>query len=216
MSPNTPPYEWQCVTERGPFAGRDGAGALVYKDRMWLLGGWNPRDKLNFPQVCNSEVWCSRDGREWREVCPEAPWEGRHTAGYVVHDGRMWIVGGDCHQGHYQPDVWCSADGVEWEQRTASAPWGQRVLHYAAACAGKIWVMGGQTLPQFAAEEEIFYNDVWNSADGKNWVRVAESAPWTPRGMIGHSAVLDERIWILGGGTYDISVLERGDGVFEV
>lgn len=203
MPPNTPPYEWQCVTERAAFAGRDGAGALVYKDQMWLLGGWNPQDKLNFPQVCNSEVWCSRDGREWREVCSEAPWEGRHTAGYVVHDERMWIVGGDCNQGHYQPDVWCSADGVEWEQRTASAPWGQRVLHCTAACAGKIWVMGGQTLPQFAAEEEIFYNDVWNSADGKNWVRVSERAPWTPRGMIGHSAVLAERIWILGGGTYD-------------
>ena len=26
MPPNTPPYEWQCVTERAAFAGRDGDG----------------------------------------------------------------------------------------------------------------------------------------------------------------------------------------------
>ena len=43
-------YEWICVTEQAAFAGRDGAGALVFKDRMWLLGGWNPGDKVNFPR----------------------------------------------------------------------------------------------------------------------------------------------------------------------
>ena len=45
----------------------------------------------------------------------EAPWEGRHTAGYAEFDGRMWIVGGDVQQGHYQSDVWSSADGVDWD-----------------------------------------------------------------------------------------------------
>ena len=30
----------------------------------------------------------------------------------MVADGRMWIVGGDCNQGHYQNDVWSSADGT--------------------------------------------------------------------------------------------------------
>ena len=102
-------YEWVCVTEDAAFAGRDGAGALVFQDKMWLLGGWNPRDKVNFPIICNSEVWSSVDGLTWIEVNEEAPWEGRHTAGYAVHDGRMWIVGGDCNQGHYQNDVWRSS-----------------------------------------------------------------------------------------------------------
>ena len=31
-------YKWHCITERAPFAPRDGAGALVYDGRMWLLG----------------------------------------------------------------------------------------------------------------------------------------------------------------------------------
>jgi hypothetical protein len=152
----SPEYEWKCITEQAAFAGRDGAGALVFKDQMWLLGGWNPNDKVNFPRICNSEVWCSRDGEEWIEVCEEAPWEGRHTAGYVVCDERMWIVGGDCNQGHYQPDVWSSTDGVAWQQVTDRAPWGQRVLHYTAAFDGKIWVMGGKPYRNLPARRRSF------------------------------------------------------------
>jgi hypothetical protein len=80
------------------------------------LGGWNPKDKVNFPSICNSEVWSSEDGLNWTLEIKEAPWEGRHTAGYVVHDQKMWIVGGDCIQGRYQPDVWCSENGKDWER----------------------------------------------------------------------------------------------------
>ena len=159
-------YEWQCVTEEAVFAARDGAGALVFNDKMWLLGGWNPRDKVHFPQICNSEVWSSDDGSTWTPENSQAPWEGRHTAGYVVHDGRMWIVGGDCNQGHYQNDVWSSADGVHWVLVNDRVPWASRALHYTLAFDSRIWVMGGQTMPDFAGGDEIFYNDVWRSEDG--------------------------------------------------
>ncbi|MDE0332990.1 MAG: galactose oxidase [Nitrospinae bacterium] len=196
-------YEWNCVTENAAFAARDGAGALVFQDKMWLLGGWNPGDKVHFPLICNSEVWSSADGIAWTLENPQAPWEGRHTAGYVVHNGRMWIVGGDCNQGHYQNDVWSSADGIHWELANDHVPWAPRVLHYTLAFDGRIWVMGGQTIPNFADADEVFHNDVWSSDDGVNWTQVTENAPWVPRGMIGGAAVHDNRMWILGGGTYD-------------
>ncbi len=199
----TPQYRWTKVTGRAAFAPRDGAGALVFKGRMWLLGGWNPRDRKHFPKICNSEVWSSTDGAMWNLEVLQAPWEGRHTAGYVVHRDRMWVVGGDANQGHYQDNVWNSADGKKWTKVTDKAPWGPRVLHYTATFDNKIWVTGGQTLPQFAPAVESFYSDVWNSADGKKWTKVTDKAPWGPRGMIGGSAVLKGRIWILGGGVYD-------------
>jgi hypothetical protein len=171
---------------------------------MWLLGGWNPKDKVNFPHICNSEVWSSSDGRDWRLELLQAPWEGRHTAGYAVHDEKIWIVGGDANQRHYQNDVWSSEDGVNWKLVNDRVPWGDRVLHVTLVHDGKIWVMGGQTILQFApAAEEVFYNDVWNSSDGVSWTRVTQSAAWSPRGMIGGGAVFNGRMWILGGGTYD-------------
>lgn len=209
-------YEWIRVTNKAEFAPRDGAGALVFKDRMWLLGGWNPSDPLNFPRKCSNDVWSSANGAEWSRVRPNtygtdrfdpnAEWEGRHTAGYAVLNGKMWIIGGDPLQGHYQYDVWNSEDGKNWRRvnKDHDVPWGPRILNYTVTFQNKIWVMGGQTTPQFAPADELFYDDVWNTADGVHWNKVEPKRPhWPPRGMIGGSVVFNGRIWILGGGTYD-------------
>ena len=212
-SAGAPGYRWVEVTATAAYAARDGAGALVFDNRMWLLGGWNPGDKAHFPRVCNNEVWSSLDGAIWSlekpntflddSFDPSLDWEGRHTAGYVVHDERMWIVGGDAVQGHYQHDVWCSGDGRRWKRVNDghNFPWAPRALHYTLAFADKIWVMGGQTLPQFAQAEQRYYDDIWNSADGVNWERVMTPGEpsWPHRGMIGGSVVFQDRMWMVAG-----------------
>jgi len=231
-------YEWVNVTQDAAFPGRDGAGALVFDGKMWLIGGWNPADKVTNPihSDCNNEVWVSGDGKEWSLVKPNthlddgfdptSDWEARHTAGYVVYHDRMWIVGGDPLLGHYQYDVWNSVDGRTWNwvNQGQGVPWGPRALHYTVVFHDKIWVMGGQTLPQFAPEEERFYADLWTSTDGVNWSGVVPEGPcWSHRGMIGGSVVLGDRIWLLGGGVYETpersprqsfnEVWSTGDGI---
>jgi len=209
-------YRWVNVTNDAAYAARDGAGALVFQNKMWLIGGWNPEDKVHFPRICNNEVWSSTDGATWNLVKPNTfldakfdatkDWEGRHTAGYVVYKGKMWIVGGDMNQGHYHFDVWNSTDGQTWTyvNKDKPVPWWPRGLHYTVVFKDKIWVIGGQTVPQFAKSDEVFYRDIWNTTDGVNWQKVTPKEPyWPQRGMIGGSAVFKDRIWILGGGTYD-------------
>lgn len=202
MSNGATIYSWSPVTLSAAFAPRDGAGALCFDGRMWLLGGWNPGDKVHFPTTCNSEVWSSVDGKNWT-FHGQAPWEGRHTAGYAVHDGAMWVIGGDANQGHYQNDVWRSANGVDWEIVCEQVPWAPRALHHTVAFDGALWVMGGQTMPDFAGEQERFFADVWRSVDGVDWTCVCAQAPWPARGAIGAAAVYDDRIWLAGGGRYD-------------
>lgn len=214
----SPSYQWEPITAKAAFAPRDGAGALTFRGRMWLLGGWNPvpAQREFFPLICNNEVWSSTDGATWSLVKPNtfqdrsfdrtSDWEGRHTAGYVVYRDRMWIIGGDCNQRHYQNDVWNSADGHTWNHvnRGREVPWAPRALHYTVVHDDKIWVLGGQTMPEFAAGGEKFYRDAWTTTDGIEWLRVIPQEPcWSARGMIGGSAVMNGRIWILGGGTYD-------------
>lgn len=36
------PWKWIKVTGAAAWNPCDGSGALVYRDRLWLLGGWNP------------------------------------------------------------------------------------------------------------------------------------------------------------------------------
>jgi hypothetical protein len=211
-----PRYRWVNITKEAAFAPRDGAGALVFQGKMWLLGGWNPGDRKHFPRICNNEVWCSRDGRTWdlikrntfldHKFNPQADWEGRHTAGYVVFKDKMWIVGGDVNQGHYHHDVWSSDEGKIWElvNKGRKVPWGPRALHYTLAFKDRIWVMGGQTIPQIAPAKEVFYRDLWASDDGKEWEQIQPKEPlWPQRGMIGGSVVFKDRMWVIGGGTYD-------------
>lgn len=207
-------YQWVEVTAQAAFAPRDGAGALVFQDQMWFLGGWNPGDKTHFPRICNNEVWSSSDGLTWtlrkpntfvdNQFDPKSDWEGRHTAGYAVLHDKMWIVGGDANQKHYQNDVWNTSDGEKWNLVTDNVPWGPRALHYTVAYKDQLWVIGGQTMPGFGGGDETFYRDVWTSSDGKHWDELTPVEPcWTTRGMIGGAAVFQDRIWMLGGGTYD-------------
>lgn len=219
LGADEPTYEWELVTLTAPFAPRDGAGIVSYRGQMWLLGGWNPdpAQRKFFPRICNNEVWSSANGLDWTLVKPNtfidstfdstSDWEGRHTAGYAVYKDRMWIVGGDANQHHYQNDVWSSTDGKTWEfvSKGTEPPWAPRVLHYTVVHRDKLWVIGGQTMPGFApGAPEKFYRDIWTSTNGKDWEEVKPHEPyWSPRGMIGGAAVMNGRIWILGGGTYD-------------
>eukprot|EP01048_Picozoa_sp_COSAG05_P000101 COSAG05_NODE_3_length_51333_cov_129.132080_1_plen_354_part_00 len=188
---------------------------------MYLLGGWRPcaegdQSFVGTRWTVDAEVWRSQDGQAWECINHEAPWPGRHTAGYVVHDDKMWVVGGDIYCN--TDDVWSSHDGVEWECTCAAAPWGPgRLLHHTVAFNGYIFVIGGQRMPQFRKNtpnegkyvtapplDEKHYADVWRSADGKSWKCVCTDAPWGPRrSMIGGSAVKDGFIWLLGGGSYE-------------
>ncbi len=117
-------YSWSRISTSPPWGTRDGAGALVYGGKMWLIGGWNGD---RFPLTTANDVWSSTDGVNWSEEKPNtfldpetfdrsADWEGRHLGGYQVHDGKMWILGGDTTQGYYQTDVWNSVDGIHWSR----------------------------------------------------------------------------------------------------
>lgn len=178
------------------FLPRDGAGALAFDGKLWLLGGWNPSRQ----DATDSEIWSSSDGVEWTLIA-KAPWEGRHDAGYAVFGGRMWVVGGDPNRGHYQNDVWSSADGVNWTLATDAVPWRDRMGHHVLAFADRLWLMGGEQLTSTPGVS-IMFNDVYSSTDGANWQLVTPNAPWQGRSLICGRAVFRNRMWIMGGGSY--------------
>lgn len=197
-------HEWQLVNSNNTFVKRDGAGACVFKDTMYLLGGWNPLDSVNFPNLTNSEIWKSTDGNNWT-LAGNAPWESRHTFGTLVFNNKIWVLGGDQQQNHFQPDIWNSADGINWNLVDSAAPWGDRVTHISCVFNNKMWVMGGQKVvgPNINNTIDTVYNDVWNSVDGINWNKVTDSAGWAPRAQIEGYCVFNNKMWIFGGGTYN-------------
>lgn len=197
------------MTARAAFAPRDGAGALVFDDAMWLIGGWNPRDPIHFPRVCSNDVWRSTDGRDWSPVKSNAylddtfdtkqDWARRRTGGYAVHEHRMWLIGGDANQGYHQSDVWASADGRDWQCVLEEALWAPRgMVGGSVVYFGRLWILGGGTYETPDTPGRTFRNDVWSTSDGIHWSCHTAGAPWTPR-QYHQTAVFDDRMWVLAG-----------------
>ena len=141
-------------------------------------------------------MWYSTNGVNWARATDGAPWAGRYGHTSVVHDGKIWVLGG-YHGNTKYNDVWYSADGTSWTQAIANAPWAERSYHTSVVHDGKIWVIGGEGT--FPPAFSTYKNDVWYSANGVNWSRATAAAPWA--GRRSHSSVAyDGKIWVIGGG----------------
>lgn len=185
--------QWRKVEHLGTWAPRDGAGLLALGGALYMLGGW-----LHGPVT--NEVWRTFDLMQW-EFLGYAPWPARHAAAWLVHDNKLWVIGGDLYD-----DVWSSPDGLQWTREALAAPFGRRYTPNAASIGGQIVVYGGQDwLPIDWCHERPDCSarglrSVWTSGDGRQWTQATAQAPWEGRGLIHGSAVHDGRIWMIGGG----------------
>lgn len=190
---------WVKVTDQAAWQPRDSSGEVVYKDQLWILGGWF--DSFAAPP---RDVWSSPDGKNWQLVTKEAPWKHSDLGMTLVFQDKMWFLGGWYNgrlPGHSaSSEVWSSSDGKNWEQATAKAGWSPRLASAVVEFKGKMWVLGG-TENYYFGDDKSLKNDVWFSSDGKTWEQATASAPWSPRAY--HQAVvLGDKIYVMGGGNY--------------
>jgi hypothetical protein len=122
----------------------------------------------------------------------------------VVFRDRAWVMGGWFNgrlpDHSASNEVWSSVDGVAWEQATTAAGWSRRLAAGLVEHRDRLWILGG-TENYYFGDATSLKNDVWSSADGKDWKQEAPAAPWSPRAY--HQAVtFNDRIYVLGGGNY--------------
>jgi len=186
--------DWVCVNEQADWQARDSQGEFVYDGHLWILGGWftpdipNPRD-----------VWKSPDGRQWTRTVEVAPWEQSDLPASMVFEGRMWLMGGRSLPGTVCSNkVWSSIDGTEWVLETDDAGWSPRLGPGYAVFRDRMWILGG-TEDFYESNDETLRNDVWSSADGREWRLEQANAPWSKRAY-GQTVVFDDKLWHMGGG----------------
>jgi hypothetical protein len=185
------------TSERLPWQDRFAAASVVYDGRAWVFGGSGGGGGY-------ADVWSSSDGVDWVEVTSNPMWIERRGHSAVVFGNRIWLMGGNQSTTGYWGfnDVWHTTDGIDWTQTVPSDPariWPARFAHESVVFNGRIWVLGGRY-------GGSYFNDVWSSADGIDWVEETSDAPWSPRGYFA-TAVYDDRLWVIGG------VNESGGGI---
>lgn len=154
---------------------------VVFDEKMWAVKG---------------SVWNTDDGLKWTRVLDKTPFGARGYGETLVHNGKLWQLGSG-------NDVWNSSNGIDWTCVCKEAPYGARGAAAVVSYAGKLWLMGGSTPGTNTPPEKGYptwttHNDVWCSADGSNWIRVVEHAPWAPRLWFIAKEYAGE-IWMVGG-----------------
>lgn len=141
------------------------------------------------------DVWRSSDGINWELMTDDAPWEPRAGLSAEVVGEHIYVLGGSQNDDSsiigaggpariYYNDVWRSADGANWELMTDDAPWEPRAGGATVERDGLLYLFGGEdgfTCEPIPDCEPPYFNDVWVTADGADWVLVTESAGWSPR-----------------------------------
>lgn len=134
---------WDLATTDAGWSRRAHAQAVVFGDKLWLLGGglWHPQ------HVARNDVWCSGDGVRWTQVTDSAPWPPRLWFSALVYHDRLWVLGGWAKQHGNYNDVWWSADGESWTQMNSQVIWKSRHAQSAFVFEDKLWIAGGHAEP---------------------------------------------------------------------
>ena len=208
--------QWTEVNPDAEWAPRAGLQVVELHNAFYLMGGRTPIDPAIVPvpgaSVIWSDVWRSRDlGRSWqRLVQQDSPhhWPARAYFQAVTKGNAMYVLGGQNFNIIPNPgcaflppgvpcdlppvpasdffnDVWRSSNGRDWVCLTKNAGWQGRAGLSSVVLNDEIYVLGGSFNDDSAIiggpPARVYFNDVWKSRDGVNWVPVTTSAPWAPR-----------------------------------
>lgn len=171
---------WVLQTGAAPWSARKYFGAVTDgAEGIFIAGGLGGSDSGGF-----NDVWQSQDqGATWQAVLLAAPWNGRHSFGFVrapgglqegsiVETRSLYLLGG--FDGFAHHDVWLGTpDGIGWtlqrfthrresrydvvEERATWEP--RQSMGAVADATGRVKVFGGRL--DIEAAEGFFSREVW-------------------------------------------------------
>ena len=176
---------WSQATGRAGFSGRFGFEAIVFKGRLWVIGGSSTNmDYFN-------DIWYSEDGSAWTRATENPGFSPRRNHQVVEYKGQLWLFGGETGMYAYENDIWTSKDGVYWTEVETNESFPAQVNHRAAVFKGKIWIVGGYG-PDSSGRS------VWSSKDGKVWTEELSEAAFPARDA--HQLVaFKDKLWVIAG-----------------
>lgn len=101
---------WTQATEAAPWHPRLWFSSAVYRDRLWVLGGWSNNPSTNW-----HDVWFTQNGKDWKELKSDVIWKERHELSAFVFQDKLWVAGG-----HAQPlssEVWSLDLPPDWSTK---------------------------------------------------------------------------------------------------
>lgn len=149
--------DWVQETDAAPYLARVGFEAIVFDDKIFILGGL-----LGTTFEVKADVWYSTDGKNWTQTQQEGGiFAARANFNSTVFNGKIWLTGGffenenALEEIHYT-DFWSSSDGTLWKREAADAGYGTRSFSTLVSNHEYMLLIGGG---QIGGGNK--FNDVW-------------------------------------------------------
>lgn len=180
--------DWTLVTDKAPWKNRRSVTTAVFKNKLWLMGGWDQYDYRY-----DNKIWYTEDGENWILATSSTPrFEGREGHTLNVYDGKLWLMGGvNFVKRITYNDVWYSENGYDWVLATSSAPWTPRYDHAVSVFKDSLYLTGGLHINTHNTESEV-----WVSKNGIDWEHRVPDWP-SRHGHISES--YNNALWVIGG-----------------
>ncbi len=195
--------DWQQVEVGDAFANTQliGHRVVVFKNKMWVLGGTTAS--------AETIIWSSDNGTEWENRSLDAETDGgfgnRFYHELVVFNDELWLVGGIVHADNnetFTNEVWKSSDGISWNKLTPSPEFTARAYHELTVYQDKLWIVGGRVTDSiFGQEIAVDNGEVWSSSDGITWQPEAGIDPRDTHQVV----VFDNKLISIAGRTDEVS-----------
>jgi len=163
--------------------------SVVFDGKMWVIGGYTGSAAVR-------TVYWSTNGSSWTEAGTNSLPVAKNNHQSVVYDGMMWVIGGG---GGTQKEVYSSTDGINWTEVGALPVVSPTfsALVFDDGTGSKMWAVA------------VGYSSCYYSADGIAWT-LAGSLPLVK--YYQSACVFDSKMWLMGGGADDKSVLTSTNG----
>src|SRR5690554_4545719 len=78
--------DWTLETPQAGWQARDSQAEVVFKNKLWIMGGW-----FNSHEAPPRDVWSSGDGRNWHLVQKSAPWIHSDLSMALAFDSKIFM-----------------------------------------------------------------------------------------------------------------------------
>ena len=172
------------------------------EEMLFAMGGFAEassfeEDRNGRRRQYHSDILVSPDGNgeDWITIRADVPFSERAYFGEVVHNGRIYILGGWADTWRRNPEIWSSADGLTWQLEVTNPGFGPDGIGGLVVLShnGSIYVIGGDE-----DDSGGYQNDVWSSADGKEWRLVTDNAGFAERAYFS-GVVHNGTMFVFGG-----------------
>ncbi len=173
------------------------AAVLEYDGDILIVGGTAGNTKQD--TIWRGKFETTSSKWKWSALTNKMPHGISNHSAVKDENSNIFIIGGQLNSNTSSNQVWKGTpenddftwttenDDLEWTEDRWPGRWGANVVYHE----GSMYLMGG-------ADTTIAYNDVWKSANGRNWTNLTLAANWTTR-RDAATVSYDGRLWLLGG-----------------